>query len=760
MSAREYRVVGRSVPRVDGRAKVTGAARYTADVLLPQMLHGVAVRSARAHARLQRIETQAALALDGVVAVLTADDLAGLFPYYGHIITDHPVLANDKVRFAGEPVALVVAESLHVAQRAAGLVEVEYADLPVAVDLDAALADDAPVLHDVAYQRGKGVFWETVPTEHRGNVAHEAHLAWGKVDEAWEGAHVVVETDSRYPMLYAYAMEPYCAVASFSAGRLDVTSSTQHPFMVRAELARIFDMPLSQIRVTAPYVGGGYGSKSWTKVEPLAAVASWRCGRPVKVALSVEEAMLTTRADAARVRVRSAFDREGRFVAREFWIDFNTGAYADSSPSILDKAVHRCFGPYAIPNLRVTARLVYTNTVPASSYRGFGAPQTNVAGEYNVDRAAHLLGINPVDLRRRNALAPGDQVLPKRRPLDADIAGDIDLLVEALGSSPAAPPGSAVGVGFGCSVSDAGSYPASTAMVRLLPDGSALVSSGAVEIGQGSATVLSQIAAEELGIPLDRVSIAQSDTATTPYERTTNGSRTTTVVGLAVQEASHAALRRVRDMAAEVWSCDAETIRVADGTVAGPGDRRARYAEIINAWFGSDAGEAVGIGTIRPDGKLALLPPFYEIGMSGVILQIDLETGQVRVRRLATVGDIGFAINPAAAEAQDLGAATQGLGGALYEQLVYEGGQLINPNLVDYRIPRVGDMPAEIRSVLAERQDGVGPYGAKGGGEGALNPIGGAVASAVARALGVWPDRIELPLTPERIWRLARESRG
>lgn len=755
----QHRVVGRSVPRSDAHAKVTGSARYAIDCTAPGMLHGVVVRSDRAHAVIDSVDATKARASTGVVTVLTGADLAELDPYYGHIIRDHPVLAIERVRYMGDPVALVVADSREAAAAAAREVRVEYTDLDSVIELDAALSPDAPLVHDRHYRRGTGVAWETVPDDHLGtNVAHEADLEWGDVDAAMAGAHLVVTTTGHYPMVYAYAMEPYNALAEYQPGRLHIISSTQHPFMVRAEVARIFRMPHSAVHVESPYLGGGYGSKSWTKVEPLAAIGAYFTRRPVRVALSVEEAMLTTRADSARVVVRTGLTRDGLILARDLSIDFNTGAYADSSPSILDKSVHRSFGPYDIPNLRIHARLVYTNTVPASSYRGFGAPQGNLAGEYNLDHAASQLGIDPREIRRRNLVKPGGQVLPGKRPLDADLVADLDLLVDALegGHHPLPVSDRPSGIGFGCSASDAGAFPASTAIVRIDPDGTALVTSGAVEAGQGSSTVLRQIAAEELGLDFADVGLAQSSTIIGPFERATNGSRTTTLVGLAVQRAARAALEELRRMAAEVWSTPAGQIEIVDGSVRA-GDRSATYGEIVTAWFGIDGGEAIGVGLVRPEGETRQMPPFWEIGMAGVDLEIDPDTGAIQLRRLATVGDVGCAINPAAMEGQDLGAATQGLGAALYEELLYDGGQLTNPNLVDYRVPRSTDMPTTIVTQLAQRGDGVGPYGAKGGGEGSLNPIGGAVMSAVARAIGHWPEEVRLPLTPERVWRLMQE---
>lgn len=765
--------IGTPVARVDGVAKVTGTAQYAVDVTSPGMLRAVVVRSARAHARIQAIETAEALAQPGCVAVITGDDVAKhLYPRFGHIIPDHPILALEKVRHYGEPVALVVAESVAQAADAAALVDVTYEQLPEAMDVEAALAPDAPQLHDTSYETGGSALARPVPggalarddADAGGaaprNIAHEARLEWGDVDAALDAAHEVVETSVYYPMLYAYAMEPYNALAEFRDGRLEIVTTAQHPFMVQLDVARVFSMPLSRVRVRSPYVGGGYGSKSYTKVEPLTAVGAWFTQRPVKLVLDVEESIYTTRADAAHITVRTGFDREGHVLGRDFSIALDSGAYADNSPLVLDKAINRCFGPYSIPNLRVTGRVVYTNTSPASSYRGFGAFQGNLAGETNIDQAAERLGIDPVELRRRNLVHKGQVFIEGRRPMDAELGEDLDILAERVGplGGRSGDDGRLHAAGIGCSASDAGALPTSTAQVRVLADGSVLVLTGSTEMGQGSRTVLTQIAAGELGVSMDVLEVRQSDTATTSFERTTGASRTTTLTGLAVQRACHDVLDRLRSMAADVMSVAPSELSSRNGAVAFPDGSEMSHADVIARWFGSGGGEVTGLGVVRRAGDLAQLPPFWEIGMVGVALAIDPETGQIDVERLVVVADIGFAINPAGVAGQDLGAATQGLGGALFEELHYDGAQIANANLVDYRVPRLTDRPREIISVLAQRRDGPGPYGAKGAGEGALNPIGSAVASAIARATGIWPDR--LPMTPERVWRLLQESRS
>jgi CO/xanthine dehydrogenase Mo-binding subunit len=746
----------RSPRRIDGWEKVTGAARYALDVDLPHTAYTSIVRSERAHARIVGIDVDAALGVDGVIAVMCGTDLKGIEPRFGHIVPDHPVLAIDKVRYYGEPVALVIAETRAAAFDGAALVAVEYDELTPLMSAAQALESDVRI-HDLVYgDTARGGFLGVRP-ESAGNVVHEDGLDWGDVDAAMSGARVVVETATTYPMVFGYAMELYNASASFRPGHLHVVTTAQHPLQVRGELARMFGLPLAAVRVEVPYVGGGYGTKSYTKLEPLAAAASWFTGRPVKVAVDAEGAMLTTRADAASVTVRTGFDGAGRIIARDFALVLDSGAYADNSPLVLTKAVHRCFGPYRIPHLRVRGRAVYTNSTPASSYRGFGAPQGALAGELNIEQSAQRLGLDPVELRRRNLLRPGEPVMPGKRPLDADLVADIELVAAALTAEPRPhAAGSRHGWAVAVSASDAGAAPVSTAVVRLHSDGSATVNSSSTEIGQGSATALTQIVGRELGIDLDHVAIGQSDTRFTPFEWSTGASRTTTLVGLAVQRACADVWLQLTAMAAENAGVDPEAVG-RRGSQLVVGDRPAvTPAEVIRSWFGAGAGEVIGRGTVRNEGATAQLPPFWEVGVVGVEVAVDETSGAVSIEHLVTVGDVGHAINPDLVEGQDLGAATQGLGAALFEEMVYDGQQLMNPNLVEYRVPRFRDVPRRITSLLAERGDGVGPYGAKGGGEGSLNPIPAAVAAAVGHAVGAWPS--ELPLTPERVWWLLHRA--
>lgn len=746
--------IGESIRRLDGVAKVTGAARYTVDLQIPGMAHAWLVRSPYPHARIGAIDRTAALAHPGVVAVVAADDLPEVELVYGHALADHPLIATGKVRFAGEPVVGIVAEDPATAAEAAALVRVEYEPLPFVTEVADALAPDAPIIHEVpGEQRPHRGFQEDIERPHP-NVCSSSRQAWGDVAAAFAQADLVIEGEYRYPMCYAYAMEPYTAIASWSGRQLTVWTSAQHPYMVREDLAHCFQLPLSAVRVVVPYVGGGYGSKSYTKIEPLVAALALRAGRPVRLALSVEEAILTTRGDSATVRLRTAFDREGRILGRAASIFLNTGAYAENSPLVGRKAANRLGGPYRIPALDVTCTVVYTNTAPASSFRGFGAPQVTLAGESQLDEAAERLGLDPLEIRRRNVLQPGERPWRGARAFDADLAADLDLLAEELKWQSPVPEGR--GRAVAVSASDAGSEPFATAVLRIHADGSVTVTCGSTEIGQGSETVLSQIAAAETGVDLERVRLLQSDTAAVSYDRSTGASRTTTLMGLAIQTAARDARTQLCRWAEEALAPDGPAVVEERGGVR-IGERFFDWGAIIRAWFGGAAGEVVGRGYVRRAGATQELPPFWEIGCVGVEVEVDRDTGIVRVDRLVTVGDVGCAINPQLVESQDIGAAIMGLGMATREELVYEKGNLLNGNLFDYRVPRASDVP-EIRSVVVERGDGVGIYGAKGGGEGSLNPVAASIANAIYRATGVRLRRA--PFTPERVWRALREADG
>lgn len=749
----EFTVVNHSVPREDGVAKVTGRAVYSSDIVLQGMAWAKVLRSPLAHARIGSIDVSAARKLPGVIDVITGGDLQGLHPYYGHSMKDHPLLAIGKVRFIGEPVAAVVAEDELSAEEALEHIAVEYEELTPVLDVDTALAEGAPLVHEQSYSEGAFRGFAD-GRQASGNVCQYVNVKWGDARQAFASAAHVLEGEFYFPMAYAYAMEPYVAIADYCGKSLTVYSSAQHPFMVRHDLAEIFGLPLNAVRMIVPYVGGGYGSKSYTKIEPIPAVCSWKVGRPVKLQLSVEEAFLTTRGDDARVRIRTACDSQGRLVAREATIHLNTGAYAENSPLVCRKAANRIIGPYRIPNVEIHCYAVYTNTVPASSYRGFGAAQVTFPAESQIDELAEKVSRDPLQFRLENLAQRGESIYPGLRPIDADVAGDLRKVSQMLEKAGPLAPGH--GRAVGCSASDAGSHPVTSALVQVYSDGSVSVLTGSTEMGQGSHTVLSQIAAEEMGVGLEKVRLVGSDTAITPFERSTGASRTTTLMGRAVLEACREAIAQFKVMAAESLGVKPENLVEERGGLR-CGETRMTWGDILEKYFHHQDTSIVGRAYLRQVGDLKLLPPFWEVGITGIEVSVDQETGKVQVEQLATIGDVGLAIHPAMAEGQDLGAATMGLGIGLFEELIYDGQQLMNGTLLEYRVPRFSDLARNVHLSLAQNQDGAGPYGAKGGGEGALNPTPACVANALYRATGARMRR--LPLTPERVWRAVRELR-
>ena len=612
------------------------------------------------------------------------------------------------------------------------------------------------MIHQRKFEAGALRGFEGEVTAGKGtNICQEHHLKWGDVEKAFKEAAAVVEGEYYFPMTYAYAMEPYVAIADVNDEGVTIYSSAQHPFMVRHDLKSVFNLPVSAVRLIVPFVGGGYGSKSYTKIEPLVAACSWKAKRSVKLQLTVEEAMLTTRSDDAYTWMRTAVDANGKIIARQARIYMNTGAYAENSPLVVEKSTNRCVGPYAIPNVQIDNYSFYTNTVPASSYRGFGCAQVTLPGESQIDELATKIGKDPYEFRLMNAAKPGEEFFPGMRPFDGTLKEDLEIAAKAVGWKEPLEKGR--GRGVACSGSDAGAYPLTSTAIRVYADGSASLMTGSTELGQGSHTVLPQIAAEELGIPVDNVRVVSSDTAITPYDRSTGASRTTTLMGRAVMEASREAIQQMVKMAADVLKVKVEEIQVIKGGVR-CGEAQLNWSEVISKYYALPDGEVIGRAYIRKDGDFAKLPVFWEVACTGVELSVDEETGKIQMEKLATVGDVGLAINPALAEGQDIGAATMGMGIGLFEELVYDGPQLVNGSILDYRVPRFSDLPKKVELHLVQNQDGVGPYGAKGGGEASLNSMAANIANAVDRATGV---RIrEAPLTPERVWRALRNKKS
>jgi CO/xanthine dehydrogenase Mo-binding subunit len=748
--------IGISVPRVDGVEKVTGAAKFTGDLAIAGMLEAKVLRSPLPHAVIESIDITEARSIPGVVAILTRDDLTDIDPYYGNCLRDRTVVATDKVRFVGEPVAVVAAESGLEAEQALSLIDVGYRELPCVPDIDAALAEGAPLLHE--QQSGAGEFHEVagVGESFGGNICHREYFVKGDPDKAFAAAEEIVEETFTFPMVYQYAMEPHSAIARVSASIVTLWSSSAHPFLVRSEIAHMFGLPHAKVEVNVPFVGGAYGSKSYFKIEPLAvAIARKTGGRAVRILQSVEEAMLTTRRHSARLRIKTGIKRDGTLVARSAEVVMDTGAYADNGPRVAKRAISRMIGPYKLAHCKVDVLAVYTNTVPAGSMRSIGGPQTIWALESHMDSIAARLHVDPLAYRRRQLLDRGEILKPDATPIDADLRAGVEAAVAPLRSSSRQ---ADRGIGLAVGVSDSEAMPVSVALLRLLADGSVVLLAGTTEVGQGARTILCQIVAQELSVPVAKITMRETETRTTPFDRSTGASRSTTVMGSAVRAAALDLRRQLVEAAAEIFRVDQSTITLSNGQAVS-GERQMPYGQIVSAFFGMPGGELIGRGYMRPDGTLGKsLPLFWETGMGSAEIAVDEETGAIQLEKYVTVADVGRALNPLQAEGQDEGAAIQGLGNTLFEALEYENGQPLNASLVDYRVPRFTDLPALFSSALVENSDGPGPYGAKGMGESGIVSVAPAVGNALFNATGV---RIrDLPLTPERVWRALRDRGG
>jgi CO/xanthine dehydrogenase Mo-binding subunit len=723
--------VGRSAPRRDAREKLRGQAQFVADMLVPRMLHGKVLRSPIAHGRIVSIDTAAAEKIPGVVCVLTGSDLRDIDPYYGHAIKDRPILAIDKVRFHGEQVAAVAAETPAAAAAAVDAIVVEYEDLPVVGDVETATAPGATLVTD--REIVPGLFHglgELAPRD--GNVCYRYRLDKGELESVFARADVVVEGDYTFPAVYQYAMETHTVIAQVEGDEITLWATCQHPFLVRAEIADLFRVPVANVRIQVPYLGGGFGSKSYTKMEPLTVALARKAGRPVKIQNRVGESMVTTRRHNMSCRMRTAATNDGRLLARDVVALFDTGAYADNGPRVVATAGDAAPGPYRWAAYRVDASCVYTNLAPSGSYRAFGATHMQWIGESQVDEVARRCGLDPLDVRRQNLCVPGEEIRAGGKPLDADLVGDVEKVAAAVGWDEPKP--AHVGRGVSVGLLAAGAHPVSSAICRLEADGRVVVLVGTTEMGQGPRTAFAQIAAEELRIDSDRVTVRGADTRFTPYDRSTGASRSTTIAGLAVQRA-------------------AADIRQQLERIAGTGDVDPDdYLVLMRKHFGFAGGELIGRGEVAPvgTGSYAEGPVFWEVCVGAAEVEVDPDTGVVHVRRTATCADVGRAINPQLVERQDEGATLQGLGNALFEEMVYEDGLLLNDTLLDYRVPSFEDLPGEMTCVIVENEDGPGPYGAKGCGEGALAAVPAAIVNALADA-GVPMN--QLPLTPERVWR-------
>jgi CO/xanthine dehydrogenase Mo-binding subunit len=746
--------IGRSHPRIEARAKVSGRAEYVHNMRLPAMLYGKVFRSTIAHGRIRAIDTSAARAMPGVHAVITAQDILRVIPdpHYGPAFHDQPILATTKVRHVGEPVALVLASDPHVAEEAAQQIVAEYDELPAVFDEVEAMTSEA-IVHEVLKPAGTFPDLKHLDGRANTNIALDFHLRRGDTKAAFAAADHVFEHTFRTQQVLHLPLEPFVSIAEPGEDALTIHTASQSVSFVRIEIARLLGWPENRVRVKVPYLGGGFGAKLYIKLEALVAVAALIARRPVKIAATMEEQFYTITRHAAHLRIRSAVTNDGRITARECEVLWNGGAYADIGPRVTQKSGFTAPGPYDIENVSVDSYALYTNLPPAGALRGFGIPQLVWAYESHTDLIARELGLDPVEFRRRNLLRDGRPQATGTLMKDAAIERVLDRLAARMHwdqpfdrGTGTVRRGRGLAIGFKASISPT----TSVAIVNVYADGSCGVYCSTVDMGQGSDTAIAQIAAEVLDIPFERIKVIHPDTDVTPYDMATLGSRSTFHMGNAVRRAAEDARGKLAALAREL-GVSAETTPIA---------------ELFRRKYGMQAGNIVGIGDFIPGyvptdhdtGQSPRVTPFWMIGATGVELAVDTETGHVRLTRLVNVADVGQPINPCIVETQLSGAAIMQLGFTLFEEMTFDAGQVTNASLADYKIPGMHDIPTAIENEAVESLEHEGPFGAKGVGESGTFGVTPAVANAIHDAVGV--RLTTLPLTPEAVYRAIRAARG
>jgi CO/xanthine dehydrogenase Mo-binding subunit len=749
------RVVGQPIPRHDARDKVAAATAYAGDFALPGMLHAFVLRSPYPSARIVRLDTARAAAMPGVAAVLTArdvpknalsTDVPGQTTTVGPLRATLHVLAEERVRHQGEPVALIAAETLDQARAAAEAVDVEYAPLPGVFTPADALAPGAPAVHE------------------SGNLLAQWRIARGDVAAGFARAAVVVEGEYVTQLVDAAYLEPESGVAWIdSDGVITIRLSTQVIEHFR-DVAEVLDVPQNRVRVIGTYLGGGFGGKEDVTVEVYLGLLALKTGRPVKMVWTRQESLLArAKRHPYRLRYRTAALASGEIVAQEIDLLADSGAYAYLSALVLLYSTVTAAGPYRVPAVSVVARVAYTNNPPTSAMRGFGAMQTVFGYESQMDRVARALGLDSVRVRAINTLRRGDS-LPVGQTMETHVA--IPELAERAWAALGAPtrpraPHVKVGRGLACNLQPYGRivwlHDWSSAWIGFEMDGSLVVRCGAPDVGGGQASSLCQIASEVLGVPLDRIVVHVSDSALTPLSGTTTASRQLYMSGNAVLKAARELRAQLLAVAARMLGVDGEKLEMVDGAVHAPDARtvslRSLLVECARASvprshlgvYHAPAGEPVdlnaGAGKVFPD---------YTFGAHAAEVEVDTETGEVRVLKYAAAHDVGRAINPQSVEGQIQGGAVQGLGYGLMEDVVVEEGINLTTSFATYLIPTAADVP-DVHAIVVESGEGLGPFNARGIGEPPIGPPAAAVANAIEDATGVRMTR--LPITAERVAR-------
>ncbi|MFC1495387.1 xanthine dehydrogenase family protein molybdopterin-binding subunit [Thermodesulfobacteriota bacterium] len=754
----KYDIIGKSVPRTHVRDKATGAALYTDDIRLPGILHGKILRSPYAHARILNIDTSRAEALGGVKCVITGTDLPDATFGNWRLFTDTQdeyALARDKVRFIGDEVAAVAAIDTDIAEEALDLIKVEYEELPASFDLDTSLGENAPVIHD----------------PYKNNISVVRKVAHGDLEKAFDECDYIRDDVFNVHAISACYLEPCSSLAKCDADdKITIWTSTQTPYIVQVLLAQALDMRENDIRVIKPNIGGGFGAKMELRTwDVCAAFMAKKTGKPVKFTLTREEEFATgRRRHPMRLFSKIGFKKDGTLVAKDLKIQLDGGAYNAMGPT----ATFLCgtFGLmlYRYKSYRFLGHHVYTNKPPSSAIRGFGSPQSYFATETQMNMAAEELGIDPIELRRMNAVKTGDDIPELSKIGSCGFSECLDRVVEESGfDEKRKNPKKGRGVGIGTYSFISGGvfnwfntqYPFSAAEVRAFEDGTVHLLTMAADIGQGSDTVLPQILAEELGLKMEDIRITSADTAMTPQADLGSwGSRVTLMAGNAVIDAS----KKLKEILFGAVTAHFKfnvihELECKDGRIYSQvrPDKGLTFGEAVAYAQKFNRGEPIVVrGSYTPRGK-GMVTPAFSFGAQVAEVEVDEKTGKVEVKKMWTAHDCGTVLNPVSVDGQLEGSIQMGLGYALSEQFAMEDGKTLNKTFLDYKMPGSLDMP-ESQSICIDVYEPEGPYGAKEAGEGLVGPTAPAIADAVYNAVGY--RCMDLPITPEKVLKGMKEE--
>ncbi len=750
------------MPRLDARAKVTGEYVYGMDFTVPGMLHGKVLRSPHPHARLVEIDIRKAEALPGVRAILTGQDVPDVM--LPGVVRDQRPLARERVRYAGEPVALIAATRPEIAEEAARLIEVKYEPLPIVADAEAAMQPGAPLLHEnwASYKAEAGLVRE-------GNICCHSTLRKGDVTRGFAEADSIFENRFATESVHQAHVEPRVAIGVVdAAGRVTVYSNTQLPYWIRTNVAHVMGVSESDVRIVPTGIGGGFGSKLYPQLEPLVALLAHKAGRPVRIVTPLEEELMAgLPRHPCMLYLKTGVKKDSTIIVHEARMILDTGAYAGSGPELASVGCLVLAGPYRIPHIQIDAYAVHTNKTNFGAYRGPSGPQANFALESHMDIVAEKLGLDPLDFRLRNIVEEGDEAANGQILRGVGMRECLEKAAAAIEWHKPAGPSRGKGLACGWWTTTGGS---SGCLAKLDVDGKVVVTVGTQEIGTGAIMAgVPQIVAEEMGVDLDDVHIVVADTASGPWDFGSQGSRTLFNVGRAAQFACADLTRQITELAGDMLEVSAGDLELRDGAVVVKGvpDRRISLADVAQKSVDSKGGlHARGVSYPEPatydkTRMLSCLYPAFHypsFHCHAAEVEVDAGTGEVTVVRYAAAHDVGYAVNPILVEGQIHGGVVQGIGMALMEEIVYQDGHVLNNNWTDYKLPTLADAP-DVQAIIVQHPGEGGPFGAKGIGESPVIEPPGALANAVYHASGA--RLTSLPLTGEKIlWALRQNEKS